>query len=76
LGSMIGYGMTPIATRSIPHGAVVHPVCCIAYSLRAIETRKWQLVCSCWAGSTIIDPRGKIIKQLPPEAGILRTDQL
>ena len=47
-----------------------------AIRLRAIETRTWQLVCSCWAGSAIIDPRGRIVKELPREPGILRTDRL
>jgi len=42
--------------------------------LRAIETRTWQLVCSCWAGSAIIDPRGRIVAQLTPVAGVLRND--
>lgn len=44
--------------------------------LRAIETRTWQLVCSCWAGTAIIDPRGRIVAQLPPEQGVLRSDRL
>lgn len=43
---------------------------------RAIETRKWNLVCSTWAGTSIIDPTGRIIRQLPPVAGVLRTDAL
>jgi apolipoprotein N-acyltransferase len=44
--------------------------------LRAIETRTWQLVCSHYSGTAVIDPRGRIIKQLPPGPGVLRTDQL
>jgi apolipoprotein N-acyltransferase len=44
--------------------------------LRAIETRTWQLVCSTWAGTSVIDPRGRIVRQLTPKPGILRTDQL
>jgi apolipoprotein N-acyltransferase len=31
---------------------------------RAIETRKWNLVCSTWSGSAIIDPSGRIVRQL------------
>jgi len=45
-----------------------------ACQLRAIETRKWNLVCSTWAGTAIIDPKGKIVRQLPTVAGVLRTD--
>ncbi len=45
-----------------------------ACRFRAIETRKWNLVCSTWTGTAIIDPTGKIVKQLPPVAGVLRTD--
>ena len=41
---------------------------------RAIETRKWNLVCSTWAGTSVIDPTGRIVRQLPPIAGVLRTD--
>ena len=46
----------------------------LACQLRAIETRKWNLVCSSWAGTSIIDPTGRIVRQLPPVAGVLRTD--
>jgi len=46
----------------------------LACQFRAIETRKWNLVCSTWAGTAIIDPTGQIVKQLPPVAGVLRTD--
>ena len=45
-----------------------------ACRFRAIETRKWNLVCSTWAGTAIIDPKGQIVRQLPPVAGVLRTD--
>lgn len=44
--------------------------------LRAIETRTWQLVCSHYAGTAVIDPRGRIVKQLPPGPGVLRTDRM
>ncbi|HAC92287.1 MAG TPA: hypothetical protein DCF63_16910 [Planctomycetaceae bacterium] len=44
--------------------------------LRAIETRTWQLVCSHFAGTAVIDPRGRIVKQLPPGPGVLRTDRM
>ncbi|MEZ6034947.1 MAG: nitrilase-related carbon-nitrogen hydrolase [Planctomycetaceae bacterium] len=46
----------------------------LACQMRAIETRKWNLVCSTWMGTSIIDPTGKIVRQLPPVAGVLRTD--
>jgi apolipoprotein N-acyltransferase len=46
----------------------------LACQLRAIETRKWNLVCSTWTGTAIIDPTGKIVRQLPPVADVLRTD--
>jgi len=42
--------------------------------MRAIETRTWQLVCSTWSGSAVIDPRGNIVKRLGPVQGVLRTD--
>ena len=45
-----------------------------ACQYRAIETRKWNLVCSTWTGSAIIDPSGKIVSQLPAIAGTLRSD--
>jgi apolipoprotein N-acyltransferase len=47
-----------------------------AIQLRAIETRTWHLVCSTWAGTALIDPRGRIVKQLAAKPGILRTDEL
>ena len=46
----------------------------LACRYRAIETRKWNLVCSTWSGSTIIDPTGKLVAQLPATAGVLRTN--
>jgi apolipoprotein N-acyltransferase len=45
-----------------------------ACQYRAIETRKWNLVCSTWSGSVIIDPAGKIVAQLSATAGTLRSD--
>lgn len=45
-----------------------------ACQYRAIETRKWNLVCSTWSGSTIIDPSGKIVRQLSATEGVLQTD--
>jgi apolipoprotein N-acyltransferase len=42
--------------------------------LRAIETRKWQLLCCQFRGSAIVDPRGRIVKQLGLESAVLRTD--
>ncbi|MEZ6150965.1 MAG: nitrilase-related carbon-nitrogen hydrolase [Pirellulaceae bacterium] len=48
----------------------------LSVRLRAIETRTWNLVCSTWRGTAIIDPRGRIVKELPPVAGVLRTDEL
>ncbi len=47
-----------------------------ACQFRAIETRKWNLACSTWAGTAIVDPTGKIVRQLPPVVGVLRTDTL
>lgn len=44
-----------------------------ACQYRAIETRKWNLVGSTWSGSSIIDPAGVVVDQLPPVAGALRT---
>lgn len=48
----------------------------LACQYRAIETRKWNLVCSTWTGSAIIDPSGKIVSQLPAIAGTLRSDTI
>jgi apolipoprotein N-acyltransferase len=44
--------------------------------LRAIESRTWQLVCSYHASSAIIDPRGRIVAQLPRGQSVLRTDEV
>ncbi len=46
----------------------------LACRCRAIESRTWNLVCSTWDGSVIIDPRGKIVGRLPAVSGVLRTD--
>ena len=46
----------------------------LACRYRAIETRRWNLVCSTWTGTTIIDPTGRIVCQLPPKPGVLRSD--
>ncbi len=48
----------------------------LSVRMRAIETRTWNLVCSSWRGTAIIDPRGRIVKQLPAIAGVLRSDHL
>jgi apolipoprotein N-acyltransferase len=48
----------------------------LACRYRAMETRTWNLVCSTWAGSAIIDPRGEVVFQLPAESGVLRSDWL
>lgn len=45
-----------------------------ACQYRAIETRKWNLVCSTWTGTAIIDPSGQIVSQLAATAGALRSD--
>jgi apolipoprotein N-acyltransferase len=42
-----------------------------ACQYRAIETRKWNLVCSTWSGSSIIDPAGAVVDQLSAVAGVL-----
>jgi len=47
-----------------------------ACRFRAIETRRWNLVCSTLAGTAIIDPTGCVIHELPPVANVLRTDVL
>ncbi|NQT15986.1 MAG: hypothetical protein HQ582_24740 [Planctomycetes bacterium] len=47
----------------------------LACRFRAIETRRWNLVCSTWAGSAIIDPRGEVVARLPARAGVLRSDR-
>lgn len=43
----------------------------LACQYRAIETRKWNLVCSTWSGSAIIDPTGKVVAQLPATSSVL-----
>lgn len=48
----------------------------LACRYRAIETRTWNLVCSTWSGSAIIDPAGRVVCQLPATAGVLRSDDL
>jgi apolipoprotein N-acyltransferase len=42
-----------------------------ACQYRAIETRKWQLVCGNWANSAAIDPAGRIRAKLDGEAGTI-----
>ena len=44
----------------------------LACRYRAIESRTWQLVCSTWDGSAVIDPAGRIVSRLPAKAGVLR----
>lgn len=43
-----------------------------ACQYRAIETRRWNLVCSTWSGSALIDPAGRIVASLPAASGVLR----
>lgn len=43
---------------------------------RAIETRKWNLLCASFAGSAIIDPAGRIVARLGSEPGTLCTTRL
>ena len=47
----------------------------LACRYRAIETRRWNLVCSTWTGTTIIDPTGRVVCQLPSKPGVLRSDR-
>ncbi len=47
-----------------------------ACQYRAIETRKWNLVCTSWAGSAIIDPRGEVLARLGSRPGALRTEKM
>jgi apolipoprotein N-acyltransferase len=47
-----------------------------ACQFRAIETRKWNLLCTWWSGSAIIDPRGRVIRRLGSVEGVLRTDSI
>ena len=42
---------------------------------RAIESRKWNLCCTTWSGSAIIDARGKVVNRLDCVAGVLRVGQ-
>lgn len=46
----------------------------LACRYRAIETRTWNLVCSTWAGTAIIDPAGRVAAQIPAEPAVLRSD--
>ncbi len=48
----------------------------LSVRMRAIETRTWSFVSSCWQGTAIIDPRGRIVRKLMPIAGVLRSDQM
>ena len=48
----------------------------LACRYRAIESRTWQLVCSTWTGSAIIDPTGRIVSRLDAVAGVLRSDRI
>ena len=42
-----------------------------ACQYRAIETRKWNLVCSIWSGSAVIAPDGVVVERLAAEPGYL-----
>ncbi|MGD9858075.1 MAG: carbon-nitrogen hydrolase family protein, partial [Planctomycetaceae bacterium] len=46
----------------------------LACRYRAVESRTWNLVCSTWSGSAIIDPAGNIVARLPAEEGVLRSE--
>lgn len=46
----------------------------LACRYRAIETRRWNLVCSTWYGSAIISPTGKVVRELASMQGVLRSD--
>ncbi len=48
----------------------------LACRYRAIETRKWNLVCSTWTGTTIIDPRGRVLHSLSSKPGVLRSNSV
>lgn len=48
----------------------------LACRYRAIETRRWNLVCSTWTGTTIIDPTGRVVCRLRARPGVLRTDSV
>jgi apolipoprotein N-acyltransferase len=47
-----------------------------ACQYRAIETRKWNLVCTSWSGSAIVDPVGRVVARLGSIPGVLRTDRM
>ena len=57
-----------------------HPQCVArqewACRYRAIETRKWNLVCTTWAGSALVNPAGEVVAHLDSSPGVLRTDRL
>lgn len=48
----------------------------LACRYRAIESRTWNLVCSTWDGSAVIDPRGRVVSRLPARPGVLRSDTM
>lgn len=43
----------------------------LACRYRAIETRKWNLVCSTLSGTSVIDPAGKVVRRLNGAPGLL-----
>jgi len=48
----------------------------LACRYRAIETRRWNLICSTWTGTTIIDPTGRVVCRLSSKPGVLRSDRI
>jgi apolipoprotein N-acyltransferase len=44
-----------------------------ACQYRAIETRKWNLLCTYWSGSALINPKGLVVARLGSVPGTLRT---
>lgn len=42
-----------------------------AVQYRAIETRTWQVICSAWANSGAIDPRGRVRSRLGSVPGVI-----
>jgi apolipoprotein N-acyltransferase len=42
---------------------------------RAIQTRSWQLLCNNWSHSAVIDPKGWVIRCLPPGPAVLATER-
>jgi apolipoprotein N-acyltransferase len=48
----------------------------LACQYRAIETRKWTLLCTTWRGSAVIDPCGRVLARLDGAPGVLRTDRI